>query len=199
MIDSIAGTLTYKSPTAAIIDVGGIRLRIHITLSTYERLPSTHSSVELLTYFHVREDIMDLYGFDSHDQRDLFQLLISISGIGPRSAITILSGANVAEFKRRIVAGDAKSLTVIPGIGAKTAKRIILELKEKFVTETEEDISGLTDTDDLPSDDIQDAIQALLNLGYKRSQAHQAMKKLKASGDLEGGLESILKKALTKM
>ena len=198
MIDSISGLLKQKNPTYAVVDVGGIRLKVNITISTYERLPSTGSKTELLVYLHVREDILALYGFDHDDQRSMFLLLIGISGIGPRSAMGILSGASIAEFKKRIIAGDVKSLTVIPGIGPKTAKRIIVELKEKFVTEKDDDISMLFDAEKVP-DEMNDAIQALQSLGYSRAQAHKAMKKLEKSGDLTGNLEELLKKALKKM
>ena len=198
MIDSISGLLKQKNPTYAVVDVGGIRLKVNITISTYERLPSTGSKTELLVYLHVREDILALYGFDHDDQRSMFLLLIGISGIGPRSAMGILSGASIAEFKKRIIAGDVKSLTVIPGIGPKTAKRIIVELKEKFVTEKDDDISMLFDAEKVP-DEMNDAIQALQSLGYSRIQAHKAMKKLEKSGDLIGNLEELLKKALKKM
>ena len=198
MIDSISGLLIQKNPTYAVVDVGGIRLKVNITISTYERLPSTGSKTELLVYLHVREDILALYGFDHDDQRSMFLLLIGISGIGPRSAMGILSGASIAEFKKRIIAGDVKSLTVIPGIGPKTAKRIIVELKEKFVTEKDDDISMLFDAEKVP-DEMNDAIRALQSLGYSRAQAHKAMKKLEKSGDLTGNLEELLKKALKKM
>ena len=198
MIDSISGLLIQKNPTYAVVDVGGIRLKVNITISTYERLPSTGSKTELLVYLHVREDILALYGFDHDDQRSMFLLLIGISGIGPRSAMGILSGASIAEFKKRIISGDVKSLTVIPGIGPKTAKRIIVELKEKFVTEKDDDISMLFDAEKVP-DEMNDAIQALQSLGYSRIQAHKAMKKLEKSGDLIGNLEELLKKALKKM
>jgi len=198
MIDSISGLLIQKNPTYAVVDVGGIRLKVNITISTYERLPSTGSKTELLVYLHVREDILALYGFDHDDQRSMFLLLIGISGIGPRSAMGILSGASIAEFKKRIIAGDVKSLTVIPGIGPKTAKRIIVELKEKFVMEKDDDISMLFDAEKVP-DEMDDTIQALQSLGYSRAQAHKAMKKLEKSGDLTGNLEELLKKALKKM
>ena len=198
MIDSISGLLIQKNPTYAVVDVGGIRLKVNITISTYERLTSTGSNTELLVYLHVREDILALYGFDHDDQRSMFLLLIGISGIGPRSAMGILSGASIAEFKKRIVAGDVKSLTVIPGIGTKTAKRIIVELKEKFVMEQDDDISMVFDAEKVP-DEMDDAIQALQSLGYSRVQAHKAMKKLEKSGDLTGNLEELLKKTLKEM
>ncbi len=198
MIDSITGKLIKKSPAFVVLDVNGVRLRVHISVSTYERLPAVGSQSEVLTYLHVREDILDLYGFSHEEQRDMFMLLIGISGIGPRSAMGILSGASVAEFKKRIIAGDVKSLTVIPGIGTKTAKRIIIELKEKFVTEKDEDMSVIFGRDDVP-DDMQDAVEALISLGYKRAKAHAAMKKLEKAGELTGTVEILIKKALAKM
>ena len=197
MIDSIFGKLFIKEPTFAVIDMNGARLKISITIATYEKLPSVGSSVELMTYLHVREDILDLYGFYDDTERDVFIKLIGVSGIGPRSAITILSGATPKDFKQRIIAEDVKSLTVIPGIGPKTAKRIILELKEKFVGE-DVDISNLIGTEQT-SDEIKDVVQALLSLGYKRGQINESFKKLKEADELSGSLEEIIKKALSKM
>lgn len=197
MIDSIFGKLIKKEPTFAVADLNGIRLKINITVATYEKLPLIGISVELMTYLHVREDILDLYGFADDVERDVFIKLIGVSGIGPRSAITILSGATPQEFKKRIISEDVKSLTIIPGIGPKTAKRIILELKEKFVDE-DVDISNLVG-EDKTSDEIKDVVQALLSLGYKRGQINEALKKIKAADELEGSVEELIKKALAKM
>ncbi len=197
MIDSIFGKLIKKEPAFAIVDMDGIRLKINISIATFEKLPLIGKSLELMTYLHVREDILDLYGFAKDIERDLFLKLIGVSGIGPRSAITILSGATPQEFKKRIVSEDVKSLTVIPGIGPKTAKRIILELKEKFVSE-DVDISNLVGVDKT-SDEIKDVVQALLSLGYKRGQINEALKKLKSDNTLDGSVEELIKKVLTKM
>ena len=197
MIDSIFGKLIRKEPTFAIVDMDGLRLKINITIATFEILSSIGTSVELMTYLHVREDILDLYGFSDDIERDVFLKLIGVSGIGPRSAISILSGATPKDFKQRIIAEDVKSLTIIPGIGPKTAKRIILELKEKFVGE-DVDISNLIGTDQT-SDEIKDAVQVLLSLGYKRGQINESLKKLKKTDELDGSLEHIIKKALSKM
>lgn len=197
MIDSIFGKLIKKEPTFAIVDMDGIRLKINISIATFEKLPLIGTSLELMTYLHVREDILALYGFAKDIERDLFIKLIGVSGIGPRSAITILSGATPQEFKKRIVSEDVKSLTVIPGIGPKTAKRIILELKEKFVGE-DVDISNLVG-DEKISDEIKDVVQALLSLGYKRGQINEALKKVKETDKLQGSIEELLKKALSKM
>lgn len=197
MIDSIFGKLIKKEPTFAVADMDGIRLKINISVATFEKLPQIGKSVELMTYLHVREDILDLYGFADDTERDVFIKLIGVSGIGPRSAITILSGATPQEFKKRIVSEDVKSLTIIPGIGPKTAKRIILELKEKFVGE-DVDISNLVGVEKT-SDEIKDVIQALLSLGYKRGHINEALKKIKDTDELEGSIEELIKKALAKM
>ena len=197
MIESIFGKLIKKEPTFAVIDMNGMRLKISITIATFEKLTSIETPVELMTYLHVREDILDLYGFYDDIERDVFIKLIGVSGIGPRSAITILSGATPKDFKQRIIAEDVKSLTVIPGIGPKTAKRIILELKEKFVGE-DVDISNLLGTEKT-SDEIKDVVQALLSLGYKRGQINESLKKIKDAGKIEGSVEELIKKALAKM
>ena len=198
LINSINGVLFSKSPTEAIIDIGGIRFKIHITVATYEVLPKKGDSLDILTHLHVKEDILDLYGFKDDDERELFFNLNLISGIGPRSAMNILSGTNPMEFKSRIIDGDVKSLTVIPGIGAKTAKRIIVELKEKFETDViDKNDLGLVDNGD--NKIIKDAANALQSLGYKSNQVNKILKDLELSGELSGGLEDIIRKALAKI
>ena len=198
LINSINGVLFSKSPTEAIIDIGGIRFKLHITLATYEVLPKKGDSVDILTHLHVKEDILNLYGFKDGDEQELFFNLNLISGIGPRSAMNILSGTNPMEFKSRIIDGDVKSLTVIPGIGAKTAKRIIVELKEKFETDViDKNDLGLVDNGD--NKIIKDAANALQSLGYKSNQVNKILKDLELSGELSGGLEEIIRKALAKI
>ena len=197
-MDSITGKLFAKSPTEAIVDINGIRFRIHISISTYESLPLVGNPVELLTHLHVKEDILDLFGFKDSSERNLFINLNTITGIGPRSAMNILSGTNPDEFKSRIVSGDVQSLTVIPGIGPKTAKRIIVELKEKFASDFDgKDELGFMESDG--SSSVKDAVNALLSLGYKPAQINKTLKDLEKAGDLSGGLEEIIRKALAKM
>ena len=198
LINSINGRLFSKNPTEAILDVGGIRFRLHISVATYEMLPEKGVPVEILTHLHVKEDILDLYGFKDEDERALFFNLNLISGIGPRSAMNILSGTNPMEFKSRIIDGDVKSLTVIPGIGTKTAKRIIVELKEKFETDISEknDLGFLEDGD---ASVVKDAANALQSLGYKSNQINKILKDLESSGELSGGLEAVIRKALAKI
>ena len=197
-MDSITGKLFAKSPTEAIVDINGIRFRIHISISTYESLPSAGNPVELLTHLHVKEDILDLFGFKDSSERNLFINLNTITGIGPRSAMNILSGTNPDEFKNRIVSGDVQSLTIIPGIGPKTAKRIIVELKEKFASDFDgKDELGFMESNE--SSSVKDAVNALLSLGYKPAQINKTLKDLEKAGDLFGGLEEIIRKALAKM
>ena len=195
MIDSIKGILVKKNPTSVIIDIGGIRLGIPITLATYEKIPDPNQAVELLTYLHVREDIMELYGFYDDHERDVFMQLNSISGIGPRSAMNILSGTNPIEFKKKIIDSDVASLTSIPGIGTKTAKRMIVELKDKFTDQdTGSDLDFLLVSGD--KDKIDDVTKVLISLGYKRSAINQVIKKLVSKDGLDENIEDIIKGAL---
>jgi len=195
LIDSIKGTLVKKNPTSVIIDVGGIRLGIPITLATFEKIPDPNQSVELMTYLHVREDIMELYGFYDDYERDVFMQLNSISGIGPRSAMNILSGTDPIAFKKKIIDSDVASLTSIPGIGTKTAKRIIVELKDKFTDQdTGSDLDFLLVSGD--KDKIDDVTKVLISLGYKRSAINQVIKKLVTKDGLDDNIEDIIKRAL---
>ena len=195
MIDSIKGTLVKKNPTSVIIDIGGIRLGIPITLATFEKIPDPNHAVELLTYLHVREDIMELYGFYDDHERNVFMQLNSISGIGPRSAMNILSGTNPIEFKKKIIDSDVASLTSIPGIGTKTAKRIIVELKDKFTDQdTGSDLDFLLESSD--KDKMDDVTKVLISLGYKPGAINQVIKKLVAKDGLDENIEDIIKGAL---
>ena len=196
MIDSIKGTLFHKDPSHVVLDMNGIRLKLSITVATYNGLPEKGNDAELLTYLNVREDLLELYGFGNAEERNMFTMLNTISGIGHRSAMNILSGSNPIEFKKNIIAGDVKSLTIIPGIGTKTAKRIIVELKEKYVDEDDDNLDFMTSADDGVAGD---AVIALISLGYKRGQVNQAIRSLEAEGELDGSIETIIKKALSKL
>ena len=198
MIESLKGMLNKKDPTLAIIDVGGVRLGVHITLSTYEKLGDVNAEVELLTYLNVREDIMELYGFFDNSERLLFKLLTSVNGIGPKSALNILSGTNPNSFKKNIINGDISSLTSIPGIGAKTAKRIVIELKDKFIDGGESVALGFQ----LDSDEegvIEDVIKVLLSLGYNRNSIDKAISEIATKEVLKEDLEKIIKMTLKKL
>ena len=198
MIESIKGILNKKDPTLAIIDVGGIRIGVNITLSTYEKLGEVDASIELLTYLNVREDIMELYGFFDNNERYLFKQLRSVNGIGPKSALNILSGTSPNTFKKNIINGDIGSLTSIPGIGAKTAKRIIIELKDKFIKGGETlDLGFQLDSDE--KDIIDDVVKVLLSLGYNRNLIDKAVSDIATKEVLKDDLENIIKMTLKKL
>jgi len=198
MIDSLSGTLIQKKPSSAVVDIGGIRLKVFITVGTYENLPSSGEEIEMLTYLHVREDILDLYGFTGEEQRELFSLLTSVNGIGPRSALGILSGVRSGDLKKRIITGDVKLLTLLPGIGPKIAKRIIVELKDRFDSLEMEEISEGAEISS-ETEQFKDALHALQSLGYNRNQSYLALKSAEKSGGLTGKLEDIIKNALGQM
>jgi len=195
MIDSIKGILINKSVTSIAVEIGGIRLKVNISGASTDRLPQIGDEVEILTYLHVREDILDLYGFFEESERDIFIKLINVSGIGPRSAVSILSGATIQEFKNRIIAEDVDSLTIIPGIGPKTAKRIILELKEK-ISNDEVESANLVGIDS-SNIEIKEAVLALQSLGYKRRQINEVLQKIMKTGQENLSTEKIIKKVLT--
>jgi len=197
LIAYLDGIVKYKDPTVVLLDLNGVGYKVLIPLSTYERLPRINERIKLLTHFHVREDTQTLYGFYTEEEKDLFLMLINISGIGPKMAITILSGASPTQFKNRIVAGDVKALTLIPGIGLKTAKRIIVELREKIVgvdDQLPEDMEAI-----FGSGGSDEALKALLSLGYKRTEALNALKKASRNLSADATVEEILKTALNNM
>ena len=198
MIDSLSGILFKKDPSFAIIDIGGVRLKVFVTVGSYEQLPSVGGKVEILIYLHVKEDILDLYGFSGEEQRELFSLLNSVNGIGPRSALGILSGVRTEDLKKRIVSGDVKSLTILPGIGPKIAKRIIVELKEKFISTNMDELPG-SSIISTESEYFRDALDALQSLGFHRSQAYRTLKTMDESGEIDENLEDVIKNALGRM
>ena len=183
-------------PTFMVVDVGGISFILAIPISTFDRLPSVGDEVEVLTYMNVRDDAIELYGFYTAEERDLFKMLIGISKIGPKSAVGILSGTTPDDFKRRIIAGDVGALTALPGIGPKTAKRIIVELKEKFVVESEDRfVSGIGEFE--PSE-FEEALIALTSLGYSRGEVFKVLSEMKRKDEFKGDMEQIIKIALSK-
>lgn len=196
MYEYISGKLMTKNPTEIVVDVGGIGYLIAIPLSTYENIAQPGESVKLLTHFKVREDDQSLYGFSTESERELFRLLIDVSGIGARTAISILSGASVNEFKQRIMNNDVKALTLIPGIGKKTAQRIIVELGEKLPKlssgDTAPSISGFGGHNEV----MDEAIRALVSLGYNKAAAEKSVTKALAELGDKATLEQYIKTAL---
>lgn len=195
MIDQIHGMILKKTPNYAVLETGGVGLKVLSTINTLEAMPAKGKKTLLLTYLHVRDDVLDLYGFQTSRERETFLQLIGISGIGPKLALTILSGISPDKLRNRVIEGDVAAMTAVPGVGAKTAKRIIVELKEKF-TKADNDSLGFEELDQTVSGLYRDALNALTALGYKHKHSNQALDKIKQSGELKGELESVIKKAL---
>jgi len=185
MYDYLAGKLVEKTPTAVILDVGGVGYRVLISVTTYSALPSPGQDVRLLTHFLVREDMQALYGFHSQEERRLFRLLISISGIGPKMAMTILSGMSIAELKQAIVQGDLQVLTRVSGIGRKTAERMVVELREKLVIDGEQVPVLVAGSEKMENSLIEDSLSALMELGYRKQNAKTAIEKVLKDPDAD--------------
>lgn len=176
MIHFIEGQIEVKEPNSLILRVGQIGLKCTITLNTYEKLGPVGSSCKILTYLHVREDILQLYGFVEPKERKMFDKLISLSGIGPKQGINILSGIPYDQLMENILQGDVAALKRAPGVGDKTARRIILELKDKISDEEAGQIAGGL-KGSTTSQEINDAILALEALGYKKSTVQTVLEK----------------------
>ena len=195
MITFLKGTLTDALPTQAVIDVNGIGYEVLIPLSSFEKLPDLGQAVTLKTQLVVREDSQTLYGFATDDERELFKMIQSVGGIGPRLALNVLSGMNVASFKGAINAGDVKRLSSINGIGKKTAERMVLELKDK--------IGPVTGTTAAPGQvlaprdkTIADAAAALEALGTKPAEAQKAAQAAQAMLGPQAAVEELVRAAL---
>ncbi|MDY3122250.1 Holliday junction branch migration protein RuvA [Clostridiaceae bacterium 68-1-5] len=194
MIAYIKGVLADKEESRVIVETGGIGYGIFVPQSDMERLPKTGNMVELYTYFHVKEDEMKLFGFLSKEEKELFKLIIGVSGIGPKGGLSILSALSPNALRMAVVSGDAKAIAKSPGIGKKTAEKLILELKDKLnleqmLEQTSEGAANIENTG------VQgEVIEALTELGYGQTEAWRAVRN---SGLEEGDTaESLLKRAL---
>ena len=196
MIHSLRGKVKSKSTTEVVVDVSGVALYVVLSVPTADHLPKVGEEVEIRTYLNIREDAMELYGFGDEEELTLFKMLIGISKIGPKVAMGILSGTNPGEFKKRIVAGDVAALTALPGIGPKTAKRIIVELKDKFVVTGDDDVMMI---DGEMPDQFADALATLTALGFHRSDGFRVLSNMQRKDELSGNVEEIVKIALTKL
>jgi Holliday junction DNA helicase RuvA len=196
MIESVRGFLLKKVPTFCVVNCSGIGIGIFISLNTYQNLGEEGSEINLLTYLHVREDALLLYGFYEESEREMFRKLISISGIGPRLTMTILSGLSVMELRKAITSEDVDVLTKIPGIGKKTAQRVILELKEKISLSAPLTYSAIPGLSPQEKDKVNQALQALVTLGYRQTDAKNVLERtLKKLGN-QVSLEDLVKYAL---
>jgi Holliday junction DNA helicase RuvA len=203
MIAHLSGTLLSKQATSVILDVSGVGYEVSIPLSTFYELEDAGSTVQLRIYTHVREDALQLYGFKTSRERELFLRLISVSGIGPKLGITLLSGMSADEMISSIRTNNLAKLTLIPGVGRKTAERLVMELRDKVASlsaEVEEELGTKTDAATVPTEDSMraDALSALLNLGYQRNAAEKAVTAA-MSETPDVSVESILRSSLRKL
>jgi Holliday junction DNA helicase RuvA len=196
MIARLSGKLAVKSPTEIVIDVGGVAFALSVPLSTFERLPGAGETVSVFTHLHVREDLLQLYGFFAEEEREVFRILISVSGIGPKMAQGILSGLPVADLKAHIIAGNSHALTAIPGVGRKLAERLIVELRDK-IAKTGGAFPGESGGPLDGSRVRAEALLALTSLGYNRPAAEKAIRgAIQESSESENSVESLIKAAL---
>ena len=199
MITFLRGKLVESLPTQAIVDVNGIGYEVLIPLSSFDKLPAPGGDVLLLTHLAVREDAHVLYGFMSAAERDLFRLLINnVSGIGPKIALNVLSGINVTAFRGAVAGSDVKSLSQISGVGRKTAERIVVELKDKIgaagAWEAASDRRALSAKDQK----VNDAVLALMALGFKQPDAHEAVRGAQAVLGETANVEDLVRACLKK-
>ncbi|MBC8145994.1 MAG: Holliday junction branch migration protein RuvA [bacterium] len=194
MISYLHGTLLEKSPTYLVVVCGGVGYGVMISLATYEQLPAIGNEASLHTQLVVREDALTLYGFAHVEEREMFQLLTTVTGVGPKIAIGILSAAGIDTLKENIARGNSAALTVLPGIGKKTAERISLELRDKISATGSH---GARTTTGTKADARSEALAAMLALGYTRITAEKAIRNaLKEGSDVEDTVERLLKSAL---
>ena len=204
MIAHLSGTLLSKQATSVILDVSGVGYEVTIPISTFYDLEDVGSTVQLRIYTHVREDALQLYGFKTARERELFLKIISVSGIGPKLGITLLSGMSADEMIASIRTNNLARLTLIPGVGRKTAERLIMELREKVAdlssAQLEEELGAKPEAGAESTEDTvrADALSALLNLGYQRTGAEKAIDAaLGEGGDIT--VESVLRRSLKKL
>lgn len=196
MFALITGNLASKSVNEVIVDVGGLGYRVFIPLSTFYELPEPGEAVTFHLHTYVKEDAIHLFGFRTEVEKSIFQLMIQVSGIGPKLAINVLSGISAPELAKAISNGDLARLVMVPGIGKKTAERIVFELREKFLKLLPQEIPGQGPK--ATADDIlrEDVLSALLNLGYKAAAARSAVDRALESAEEIPTLEALLKQSL---
>lgn len=196
MIFALEGRVVSKSPTEVVLDVNGVYYVVNIPVTVYDKIGDVGSTSKLYTYLVIREEEMMLYGFSSAEEREFFKMLISVSGIGPKMAQAIMSGMNVEELKDSIVQGDISTLTSIPGVGRKTAERVVVELRDKLV---KIEFAGRK-IEFVSSDQIEvrnEALLALISLGFTRQSAEKAIRlALKENEKREFSVEELVKLAL---
>lgn len=196
MIAHISGQLLHKSPAYIVVDVRGIGYRIFVPLTTFYELPEAGQLVALNIHTQVKQDAINLFGFHSPEERDIFQLMLAVNGIGPKLAINILSGIAAGDLINAISQGDMKRLVTIPGVGKKMAERIILELKDKVIKFAAQSAKTGARLDSAYEDLRDDALSALVNLGYKNQDAKDALDRVCRDRPVDLTLDMLLKDAL---
>lgn len=202
MIATLTGTLFDKHPGHAIVDVGGVGYEVLISARTYDRLPGNGDEVFLYIYTNVREDAITLFGFAHHEEKELFLLLNTVSGVGPKLALGVLSGISASELSEALSMKNFSRLTSLPGVGKKTAERMCVELQDKvsrFVSHVPGEGAGSIDVREIEGDNVQDAVSALINLGYPQNIAWQALRKVQKNQEQpisELQVEELIRQAL---
>tara|TARA_Y100000817_G_C16838160_1_gene536749 strand:+ start:369 stop:962 length:594 start_codon:yes stop_codon:yes gene_type:complete len=192
MIVSLKGILANKNPSEVIIDVNGVGYLCFISNNTYDNLPLKGEEASLLIYHQISENSQNLYGFSDEIEKDMFLMLISVSGIGPKTGINLLSSVSPNEFKRRLVAGEVELLSALPGIGPKTARRIIVELKDKLVSYSD---NSMPIENSENSESYQDAYDALKSLGFNINEINKCLSALTES-NVDFNTQDLIKEAL---
>jgi len=199
MITFLDGKLVSALPTQATVDVNGVGYEVLIPLSSYDKLPAVGQPIRILTHLTVREDAHILYGFMTALERDLFRLLVNnVSGIGPKLALAVLSGMSVTNFKTAVVNSDIGAISKISGLGKKTAERIVLELKDKLGVAAAWEAATAAHAPTPEQEQANEAVLALIALGYKQVDAHKAVRDLQTQGQAKSA-EDLVKLALKKM
>ena len=193
MYHHLRGKLVHKSPAGVVLDVEGVGYALTVPLSTYETLPAEGESVRLLTHLHVRDDAMRLFAFASDEERDLFRMLIAVSGIGPTLALAVLSGTSVDTVKEAVLSGDATLLRQIRGVGAKTAERMVLELRDAVARL---DVTAGTRAVGPGDAAALDAVAALVALGFTRTKAEEVVVASRKRLDVDVTVEELVREAL---
>lgn len=197
MIDAVSGTLVSKTPTSAVVRLGGFHIRLNISVSCFETLPALGQTLSLLSYLHVREDVLQLYGFADDVERDLFERLISVSGIGPRLAVGILSGATAGRVREALQTGDAEFLQTLPGVGKKLAQRLVVELGERPAAGAAlAKAAGTPGALGVHTTVASDAAAALVALGFSRSGALGAAQDAAQELGAAATVETVVRRAL---
>ncbi len=199
MITFLSGKLIEALPTQVVVDVHGVGYEVLIPISSFDKLPQPGGDVKLLTQLIVREDAHILYGFASLAERDLFRMLINnVSGIGPKTALNILSGMNAVTFRGAVASGDVKSLSQISGVGKKTAERIVVELRDKIGAAGAWEAASAKHSLSATDQKINDAVLALMALGFKQVEAHDTVRAAQAMLGPQAGVEELVRASLKK-